>query len=163
LLDALVLRGVGEIARYAVLNDAVINKGALARIIDMAVWVDGAYLTTFKADGLIVATPTGSTAYNLAAGGPIIHPGLNCLVISPICPHMLTNRPLIVSGDAVIRIEVTFLDQDVVLTADGQSGMPLRGGDVVELRQSHIRTQLIKSPSKDYFEVLRTKLRWGER
>jgi NAD+ kinase len=163
MLDAVVLRGGGEIARYAVLNDAVINKGALARIIDMAVWVDGAYLTTFKADGLIVATPTGSTAYNLAAGGPIIHPGLNCLVISPICPHMLTNRPLIVSGDAVIRIEVTFLDQDVVLTADGQSGMPLRGGDVVELRQSHIRTQLIKSPSKDYFEVLRTKLRWGER
>jgi len=163
MLDAVVLRGGAEIARYAVLNDAVINKGALARIIDMAVWVDGAYLTTFKADGLIVATPTGSTAYNLAAGGPIIYPGLNCLVISPICPHMLTNRPLIVSGDAVIRIEVTFQDQHVVLTADGQSGMPLRGGDVVELRQSHIRTLLIKSPSKDYFEVLRTKLRWGER
>jgi NAD+ kinase len=163
MLDAVVQREGREIARYSVLNDAVINKGALARIIDMAVWVDGAYLTTFKADGLIVATPTGSTAYNLAAGGPIIYPGLNCLVISPICPHMLTNRPLIVSGDAVIRIEVTFQDQHVVLTADGQSGMPLRGGDVVELRQSHIRTQLIKSPSKDYFEVLRTKLRWGER
>ncbi len=163
MLDAVAWRDETEIARYVVLNDAVINKGALARIIDMAVWVDGSYLTTFKADGLIVATPTGSTAYNLAAGGPIIQPGLNCLVISPICPHMLTNRPVIVSGDAVIRIQVTFQDQDVLLTADGQSGMPLRGGDVVELRQSEIRTQLIKSTSKDYFEVLRTKLRWGER
>ncbi len=163
MLDAVVLRAGKEIARYMVLNDAVINKGALARIIDMEVWVDQAYLTTFKADGLIIATPTGSTAYNLAAGGPIVYPGLNCLVISPICPHMLTNRPLIVSGGAVIRIEVKFLDQHVVLTADGQVGMPLRGGDVVELSQSQNRTLLVKSPTKDYFEVLRTKMRWGER
>jgi NAD+ kinase len=110
-----------------------------------------------------VATPTGSTAYNLAAGGPIIDPGVNCLVISPICPHTLTNRPLIVAGDAVIRIEVIFQDQHVVLTADGQVGVPLQGGDVVELRQSAKQTLLVKSPTKDYFEVLRTKLRWGER
>jgi NAD+ kinase len=163
MLDAVVTRAGEEIARYSVLNDAVINKGALARIIDMAVWVDGAYLTTFKADGLIVATPTGSTAYNLAAGGPIIDPDVSCLVISPICPHMLTNRPLIVSGDAEIRIEVKFQDQHVVLTADGQVGMQLQGGDMVTLQQSSTRTLLIKSPSKDYFEVLRTKLRWGER
>ena len=163
MLDVVVRRREVEIARYAVLNDAVINKGALARIIDMAVWVDDVYLTTFKADGLIVATPTGSTAYNLAAGGPIIDPGVGCLVITPICPHMLTNRPLIVSSEAVIRIEVKFQDQHVVLTADGQVGMQLQGGDVVELRQAKDRTLLIKSPSKDYFEVLRTKLRWGER
>jgi len=163
MLDVVVRRREAEIARYAVLNDAVINKGALARIIDMAVWVDDVYLTTFKADGLIVATPTGSTAYNLAAGGPIIDPGVGCLVITPICPHMLTNRPLIVSSEAVIRIEVKFQDQHVVLTADGQVGMQLQGGDVVELRQAKDRTLLIKSPSKDYFEVLRTKLRWGER
>ncbi len=163
MLDVVVLRNDREIDRYSVLNDAVINKGALARIIDMAAWIDGAYLTTFKADGLIIATPTGSTAYNLAAGGPIIDPGVSCLVISPICPHTLTNRPLIVAGNAVIRIEVKFQDQHVVLTADGQVGVPLQGGDVVELRQSNNRTLLVKSPTKDYFEVLRTKLRWGER
>ena len=163
MLDVVVLRKSKEIARYAVLNDAVINKGALARILDMAVSVDGGYLTTFKADGLIIATPTGSTAYNLAAGGPIIDPHVGCLVITPICPHMLTNRPLILSGDAVIRIEVESRDQHVVLTADGQVGMPLKGGDVVELRRSENRTLLVMSPSKDYFEVLRTKLRWGER
>lgn len=163
MLDAVVLRSGREVARFVVLNDAVINKGALARIIDMETSVDGVYLTNFKADGLIVATPTGSTAYNLAAGGPIIYPGLNCLVISPICPHMLTNRPLIVSDRAVIRIEVKFEDQHVVLTADGQVGMPLKGGDVVELRRSDVRTLLIKSPTKDYFSVLRAKLRWGER
>lgn len=162
-LDTVVQREGKTVGRYRVLNDVVINKGALARIIDMEAWIDDAYLTTFKADGLIIATPTGSTAYNLAAGGPIIYPGNHCLVISPICPHMLTNRPLIVSDEATIRIEVKFQDEDVVFTADGQVGMPLQGGDVVELRKSRHGTLLVKSPSKDYFEVLRTKLRWGER
>jgi NAD+ kinase len=163
MLEAVVRRGGSEISRYRVLNDVVINKGALARIIDMEAWVDDDYLTTFKADGLIIATPTGSTAYNLAAGGPIVHPGLHCLVISPICPHMLTNRPIIVSDEAVIRVEVKFQDEDVVFTADGQVGMPLQGGDVVEVRMSNSSTRLVKSPSKNYFEVLRAKLRWGER
>ncbi len=163
MLEAVVRRGGREVNRFRVLNDVVINKGALARIIDMEAWVNDDYLTTFKADGLIISTPTGSTAYNLAAGGPIIYPGLQCLVISPICPHMLTNRPIIVSDGAIIRIEVKFQDEDVVFTADGQVGMPLLGGDVVEVRKSGSRTLLVKSPSKDYFEVLRTKLRWGER
>jgi len=163
MLEAIVRRGGEEINRYQVLNDVVINKGALARIIDMEAWVDENYLTTFKADGLIIASPTGSTAYNLAAGGPIIYPGLQCLVISPICPHTLTHRPIIVSDGAVIRIEVKFQDEDVVFTADGQVGMPLHGGDVVEVRKSENSTQLVKSPFKDYFQVLRTKLRWGER
>lgn len=163
MLKAVVRRGNEEIGQYRVLNDVVINKGALARIIDMEAWVDNTYLTTFKADGLIIATPTGSTAYNLAAGGPIIYPGLHCLVMSPICPHMLTNRPIIVSDDAVIRVEVKFQDEDVVFTADGQVGMPLKGGDVVEVRRSKSLTRLIKSPTKEYFEVLRAKLKWGER
>ncbi len=163
MLKAVIRRGGQEIGQYRVLNDVVINKGALARIIDMEAWVDDTYLTTFKADGLIIATPTGSTAYNLAAGGPIIYPGLHCLVISPICPHMLTNRPIIVADEAVIRVEVKFQDEDVVFTADGQVGMPLKGGDVVEVRRSKSLTRLIKSPSKDYFKVLRAKLRWGER
>ena len=162
-LDCIVLRAGIQVGHYSVLNDVVINKGALARIIDMEAMVNGHYLTTFKADGLIVATPTGSTAYNLAAGGPIIDPQVNSLVITPICPHTLTNRPLIVPGDAVIRLHVTFDDQMVHLTADGQVGMQLQLGDVVELQQSAVHTLLIKSPSKDYFEVLRAKLRWGER
>lgn len=163
MLDTCVKRKGKEVARYTVLNDVVLNKGALARIVDMEASVDDVYLTTFKADGLIVSTPTGSTAYNLAAGGPIIHPELNCLVMSPICPHMLTNRPIIVSEDAHIKIELKFEDEDVVLTADGQVGMPLEHGDVVIVRKAKSRTYLIDSPSKDYFQVLRTKLRWGER
>ena len=162
-LDVAILRHGAEVGRYRVLNDLVINKGALARIIDMEASVDDTYLTTFKADGLIVATPTGSTAYNLAAGGPIVSPALDCLVISPICPHMLTNRPIIVSGEAVIRIQVKFQDEDVALTADGQVGMPLQGGDVVEIRRSDHPALLVLSPTKDYFQILRTKLKWGER
>jgi NAD+ kinase len=162
-LLAIIRRKGEEVARYRVLNDIVINKGALARIIDMEAWVDDDYLTTFKADGLIVSTPTGSTGYNLAAGGPIIYPGNHCHVISPICPHTLTNRPIVVSDEATIRIAVKSLEQDVVFTADGQEGMPLECGDVVELRKSNHSTLLIKSPSKDYFQVLRTKLHWGER
>jgi len=162
-LDVIIRREGTEVARYRVLNDLVINKGALARIIDMEAWVDDTYLTTFKADGLIVATPTGSTAYNLAAGGPIISPALHCLVITPICPHMLTNRPIIVSDEAVIRIEVKFQNEEVAMTADGQIGMPLQGGDVVEIRRSPHPTMLVLSPTKDYFQILRTKLKWGER
>ncbi len=163
MLDAVVRRAGQEVGRYRVLNDVVINKGAIARMIDMEVTVDGDPLTTFKADGLIISTPTGSTAYNLAAGGPIIYPGLHCLVISPICPHMLTNRPIIVSAESIIRVEVKFQDEDVVFTADGQVGMPLHGGDVVEIRKSRSSTLLVKSPFKDFFEVLRTKLHWGAR
>ena len=162
-LLAVIRRQGNEVARYRVLNDVVINKGALARIIDMETWVDDDYLTTFKADGLIVSTPTGSTGYNLSAGGPIIYPGNHCHVISPICPHTLTNRPIVVSDEATIRIAIKSQDQDVVFTADGQEGMHLQCGDVVELRKSNHCTLLIKSPSKDYFQVLRTKLRWGER
>jgi len=162
-LDVAIRREGEEIARYRVLNDLVINKGALARIIDMEAWVDNTYLTTFKADGLIVATPTGSTAYNLAAGGPIISPALHCLVISPICPHMLTNRPIIVSDEALIRIQVKFQHEEVALTADGQVGMPLHGGDIVEIQRSPHPTLLVLSPTKDYFQILRTKLKWGER
>lgn len=163
MLDVYVTRGDSNVGRFHVLNDIVINKGALARIIDMEAMVNDDYLTTFKADGLIISTPTGSTAYNLAAGGPIVYPGSHSLIITPICPHMLSNRPIIISADAVVRIMLKFQDEDVVLTADGQVGMPLLAGDVVEIRKSLSRTVLIKSPSRDYFQILRTKLRWGER
>ena len=163
MLDAAIRRNGKIIGEYTVLNDVVINKGALARIIDMETYVDGRHLSTYKADGLIVATPTGSTGYNLAAGGPIIYPEINSLVIAPICPHMLTNRPIVVWSKSFIEIKIRFEDDVVFFTADGQVGRKLLPGDVVEVRRSAARTRLITSPSKDYFEILRTKLSWGER
>lgn len=162
MLEAVVRRDGKPVGRFRVLNDVVINKGALARILDMKASVNDDYLTTYRADGLIISTPTGSTAYNLAAGGPIVYPGLHCLVLSPICPHMLTNRPIIVSDSATVKVEVNFEDEEVMFTADGQVGMKLQGGDVVEVRKSGNSTLLVKSPNKDYFQVLRTKLHWGE-
>ena len=163
MLDASIRRNGEVVGTYTVLNDVVINKGALARIIDMATSVDGRYLSTYKADGLIISTPTGSTGYNLAAGGPIIFPEINSLVISPICPHMLTNRPIVVWSKSVIEIEVKFENDVVFFTADGQVGRKLLPGDIVEVRRSEARTKLVTSPSKDYFAILRTKLSWGER
>jgi NAD+ kinase len=154
----------GEVVElHRVLNDVVINKGALARIVDMETSVNGRYLTTFKADGLIVSTPTGSTGYSLSANGPIIHPELECISITPICPHTLTNRPLVMAGDAAIAITLDSMDEAVFLTLDGQVGVKLIAGDVVQIKKSAHATRLIQSRSKDYFEVLRTKLKWGER
>ncbi len=163
MLDVGIQRRGKTVAKHTLLNDVVINKGTLARIIDMETWVDDDYLTTFKADGLIISTPTGSTGYNLAAGGPIIYPGINSLVITPICPHMLTNRPLIVPSTSVVAIDVSFADDVVYFTGDGQIGADLEAGDRVEVRQSAARTRLVKSPTRDYYEILRTKLSWGER
>jgi len=163
MLDALIHRNDKVVGKFTVLNDVVINKGALARIIDMETYVDGRYLTSYKADGLIISTPTGSTGYNLAAGGPIIYPDINSLLITPICPHMLTNRPIMVWSRSVIEIKVRFEDDVVFFTADGQVGHKLLPGDRVEVRRSESRTRLVSSPSKDYFEILRTKLSWGQR
>lgn len=164
MLMASVERDGKEVELHRVLNDVVINKGALARIIDMETSVSGRYLTTFKADGLIVSTPTGSTGYSLSANGPIIHPELDSISITPICPHTLTNRPLVVAADAVIKIKLKYApDESVFLTLDGQVGMKLLSGDVVQIRKAVHVTRLIQSRSKDYFEVLRTKLKWGER
>ena len=163
MLDAFIHRNNKVVGKFTVLNDVVINKGALARIIDMETYVDGRHLTSYKADGLIISTPTGSTGYNLAAGGPIIYPDINSLLITPICPHMLTNRPIMVWSRSVIEIKVKFEDDVVFFTADGQVGRKLLPGDRVEVRRSESRTRLVTSPSKDYFEILRTKLSWGER
>ena len=163
MLDAFIHRNDKIVGKFTVLNDVVINKGALARIIDMETYVDGRHLTSYKADGLIISTPTGSTGYNLAAGGPIIYPEINSLLITPICPHMLTNRPIMVWSRSVIEIKVSFEDDVVFFTGDGQVGRKLVPGDRVEVRRSESRTRLVSSPSKDYFEILRTKLSWGER
>ncbi len=163
MIDAFIHRGDQIVGKYTVLNDAVINKGALARIIDMETYVDGRHLSTYKADGLIISTPTGSTGYSLAAGGPIIYPEINSLLITPICPHMLTNRPVVVWSRSIIEIEVKFQEDVVFFTADGQVGHKLLPGDRVEVRRSETRTRLVSSPSREYFQILRTKLSWGER
>lgn len=146
-----------------VLNDVVINKGALARIADHETWIDGRLVTLYKADGVIIATPTGSTAYSLSAGGPIVHPSLDCVIITPICPHALTQRPIVVPGDQVIRIVLKSETADVYLTIDGQTGQGLRTGDRIEVQRSPNRVLVISNPGMDYFAVLRTKLHWGER
>ncbi len=151
------------VANFTVLNDAVINKGTLARIIDLETTINDEYLTTFKADGLIISTPTGSTAYSLSAGGPIVYPSLQTIVITPICPHTLTNRPIIVPDDAIIKATLNSKNEEVILTLDGQVGFSLQFGDTIEVRKGGNAILLIESPYKSYFEVLRTKLRWGER
>jgi len=163
MLSVKVERNGDLISENRVLNDVVINKGALARIIDLETTVNDYYLTTFRGDGLIVSTPTGSTGYSLSAGGPILHPELDSFVISPICPHTLTNRPMVVRGDAKIRVALKCINEDVCLTLDGQVGMKLECGDVIRAERSDLRTRLIVSNSRDYFEILRTKLKWGER
>jgi NAD+ kinase len=163
MLLATVVRDGEPLAAHQVLNDVVINKGALARIIDMEAVVGGHYLTTFKADGLIISSPTGSTGYSLSANGPIIHPSLDCLVITPICPHTLTNRPIVVDGKAEVVLTLRSENEDVHLTLDGQVGLELKFGDVITVRQAENRTRLVMSPNRDFFNVLRTKLKWGER
>ncbi len=145
-----------------VLNDVVINKGALARIIELTAWIDGEYLTTYRADGLIVSTPTGSTAYTLSAGGPIVYPTLSHIIVIPICPHTLSNRPIILPDTCTVAVTFDEKVFDVYLTLDGQVGQALRAGDRVEIRPAPYRIKLIKSPQRSYFEILRAKLGWGE-
>jgi NAD+ kinase len=161
MLTASVLRGGKRIAQYRVLNDAVINKGALARMMELRVSVNDGHLTTLRADGLIVATPTGSTAYSLSAGGPIIHPTIHCFVLTPICPHTLSNRPIALPDSVVVTVCLTSPSEDVSLTLDGQIGFPLQPNDVVTIKKSQFRMKLIKHPTKSYYEILRTKLKWG--
>lgn len=164
MLEVSLSREGGEMETWHVLNDMVINKGALARIVDLETRVNRHFLATFKADGLIVSTPTGSTGYSLAAGGPIIHPLMSCIVITPICPHTLTNRPIVVTDDSIVSITIASpYDEKVYLTLDGQVGFKLKQGDTVEVRRALKTTALIMSTERDYFEILRTKLKWGER
>jgi NAD+ kinase len=163
LLQVHVHREGARVAEYTVLNDAVINKGALSRIVDLETYLDGEYVTTYRADGLILSTPTGSTAYCLSAGGPVVHPALEALVLIPICPHTLANRPAVLPGGAKVEVVQGSEGEDVFLTLDGQVGFPLRYRDVVEARRAEQRIALVASPKKSYYQVLRTKLKWGER
>ena len=162
LLAARIVRNNQPLGEYAALNDIVITKSAMSRIIDLSVSVDGRHATAYRADGLIISTPTGSTAYSLSAGGPILFPTMDAVVLTPICSHTLTNRPIVVPGTD--RIEVTLLaDQEVMATMDGQVGVGLREGDTVEVCKAAARIRLVRFPQKDFFSVLRTKLKWGER
>lgn len=148
-----------------VLNDVVFTKAALSRMIELSVSVSSGFVTRVKADGLIIATATGSTAYNLAAGGPIMHPRVDALVLTPIAPHTLTNRPVVIAGTEVVevRAEVDGATEDIFVTYDGQAGYPLKIGDIIRVRKSDRTLLLVRAPSRGYFEMLREKLKWGER
>ncbi|QSQ24259.1 NAD(+)/NADH kinase [Pyxidicoccus parkwayensis] len=162
-LTCRLIRGGRTLIEDEILNDVVINKGALARIADHETSIDGVPITTYKADGVILATPTGSTAYSLSAGGPIVHPSVDCTVLSPICSHALTQRSIVVPADRVIRITLRSETADTYLTLDGQTGHGLQGGDCIEVVRSPNRVNLVRNPKVAYFSILRQKLHWGER
>src|SRR5260370_3967030 len=145
-----------------VLNDVVINKGALARMIELELAIDGVFVCRHRVDGLIVASPTGSTAYSLSAGGPILHPAVESFLITPICPHMLSDRPLVIQDSSSIEMKLSGDTESVFLTLDGQRGIPLQPKDIVRASRAKDLLKLIQPPKKSYFEILRTKLKWGE-
>ena len=162
-LEVRVVSKKGRTRRFRILNDAVIAKGARSRIIDLETYVGDDYLCTYRADGLIISTPTGSTAYSLAAAGPILEPTLGAIVLAPICPHTLTNRPIVVPSNAAIRVTLRSFGDTVFFSPDGQKGVRLNNGDKVEARDYGMPVSLIKLPSRSYYEILREKLKWGER
>jgi NAD+ kinase len=161
MLAATVSRGGEQLMHDRVLNDVVISKSALARIIEIETWVDEKFVNCFRADGLIISTPTGSTAYNLSAGGPVIYPSMSAVVITPICPHTLSNRPLVVPDDVEFELILKTRREEVALTLDGQVGMPLEYEDRVRVRKSRTGFNLIQAHTRNYFDVLRNKLKWG--
>ena len=151
------------VAQGVVLNDVVISKGTLARMIELKIAIQGRFVTNLRGDGLIVSSPTGSTAYSLSAGGPIIDPAVQSLILTPICPHTLTHRPLIVPGNAEIDVTLTSKDDGAMATLDGQVGVTITQGDTVVIQTSEHRTRLIRFPESNYYDVLREKLKWGDR
>ena len=163
MISCSVVRKDGEREEFTVLNDIVINNGPISKVVDLSIYINEKYVTTFKADGIIFATPTGSTAYSLSAGGPIIFPTLPVITVTPICPHILTNRPIVVPNTKKIRTRVLTDIQNTYLTLDGQVGVPLYLGDEVVLEGSESYVNIIKSPFRDYFNILKTKLMWSGR
>ncbi len=162
-IEGELIRADEVISSFLALNDVVVNKGAISRILDFEVRVDGKLISTYKSDGLIVATPTGSTAYSLAAGGPIVAPSVAAFVITPICAHTLTNRPVVLPDSAVIEIAVKAQREAAYLTVDGQMGLTAHSEDIVRLRKAASVVEIIQPQKRDYFAILREKLKWGER
>lgn len=160
-LVASVVRGERAVFSETVLNDVVVNKKALARLANIATFLDNHYLTTYRADGLIIATPTGSTAYCLAAGGPIVHPAVPGIILTPICPFTLTIRPLIIPDSVEIRIALEKKSSDILVTFDGQSCMELHDTDTLIIQKSQYPVQMIKIPEQRYFDIVKAKLRWS--
>ena len=161
MLEAEHFRGEELLDQGRVLNDVVINKSALARIIEIEVSLNGLFVNSFRADGLIVATPTGSTAYNLSAGGPIVYPSMNAVVLTPICPFTLTNRPIVIPDTAEINLRLKNESDGVALTLDGQTGYAMKAGDTISIRKTKTTFNLVQPPNRNYFDVLRNKLKWG--
>lgn len=160
-LNISLVRGDSTLANVDVLNDAVINKSALSRLASCAVYLDNTYLTTFRADGLIVATPTGSTAYSLAAGGPVVHPAVPSIILTPICPFTLTNRPLLIPDTTAIEIRLEDSPEDIVLTLDGQEGFEMGPDDRIFISKSPRAVKVISFEEQSYFNVLKTRLHWS--
>ncbi|HYE14159.1 MAG TPA: NAD(+)/NADH kinase [Pyrinomonadaceae bacterium] len=161
MLAAEVFRGGEKLMHDRVLNDVVISKSALARIIEIETWAGRRFVNCFRADGLIISTPTGSTAYSLSAGGPVIYPSMGAVVVTPICPHTLSNRPLVLPDDEEFELILKTPEEEVALTLDGQVGMALEYGDCVKVRKSRTTFNLIQASTRNYFDVLRNKLKWG--
>jgi NAD+ kinase len=161
MLTASIFRHGERITEYSALNDVVINKGAIARIIDLETTIDKQYLTLYRVDGLIISTPTGSTGYSLAAAGPIVHPTVQAMILTPICPFTLNNRPIIIPDKSKVKVTLKTENVDHLLTLDGQVSFALKAGDVVQVERAKNCTHLIKSPYRDYYEVVRTKLQWS--
>jgi NAD+ kinase len=162
MLLATLCRGERVIDEQSVLNDVVINKSALARMIELRLSIDGSFVCRYRSDGLIVATPTGSTAYSLSAGGPIVHPSVESIIITPICPHTLSDRPLVVRDSSLIELSVLGAAESIYLTLDGQTGVPMESGDRVRITRARGCLKLIQPPRKSYYEILRSKLKWGD-
>src|SRR6202171_5989432 len=162
MLDVELHRDAEVIERQSVANEAVINKGALARMIDLQLTIDADFVCRYRADGLIVATPTGSTAYSLSAGGPIVHPAVAFWINTHVCPHTLTDRPVVVRDSSFVEVHLSGDTASVFLTLDGQTGIPMQAADVVCMRRAAERLKLIQPAQKSYFEILRNKLKWGE-
>jgi NAD+ kinase len=162
MLDVTLERAGAVVERQSVLNEAVIHKGELARMIDVELAIDADFVCRYRVDGLIVATPTGSTAYSLSAGGPIVHPTVESWIITPICPHTLSDRPVVVRDSAFVEVTLSADTESVFLTLDGQKGIPMQPNDKVRMKRAAERLKLIQPPKKSYFEILRRKLKWGE-
>ena len=162
MLTAALRRGGQIVESRNVLNEAVINKGALARMIEVELFVDAEFVCRYRADGLIIATPTGSTAYSLSAGGPIVHPAVECLIVTPICPHTLTDRPVVIADTCCIEMRLRGYAESVYLTLDGQKGIVMESEDRVSITRAQGRLRLIQPHRKSYYEILRSKLKWGE-